>query len=233
MTDTTKEPAAPEPSPAQTAFAIELLRTQLLNAVSILTTELGKTDRKTEPTTYQTYRWLGAAMKSCETILGNLVGCADLPGVVVEFEGMMLVQIPVLLADAEQRLFEAMKVFKLDDLPPGNPGEPEFERLLKIEVKLNKVNAEAARQLATLAHTLSLPAYKLGITEAERATAWRGARRTKLEDLLGTLDTQLAEAREYLTALESAKAKAVVQLETNDQLTFDEVDPQKAPEIEP
>lgn len=225
------DPGAPDPK-IKTALAIAVLRAQLLDAVNIITAKLAGTDRKTEPTTYQTYRWLGAAMQSCEAALGELVRSTDLPIAVVDFEGMLYLQIPVLLADAEPRLLEAMKIFNLDQLPPGNPGEPEFERLLKIEIKINKAMGEAARQLATLTHTLGLPAYKLGITEKDRANAWREARRTKLQSLLGDLEKQLTEAREYLAALEAAKAKAVQNLDENDQLSFDEIDPKKAPEIE-
>lgn len=223
------------PSPVdpkvQSAMVIAILRAQLLDAVGVLTAKLAGTDRKTEPTTYQTYRWLGAAMHSCEAALGELVKSTNLPMVKVDFEGMLYLQIPVLLADAEPRLLEAMKVFNLDQLPPGNPGEPEFERLLKIEIKINKAMGAAARELATLAHTLSLPAYELSLTEEARATAWRVARRTRLESLVGDLDKQLVEAREYLAALEAAKAKAIQQIDENDQLTFEDIDPAKAPQL--
>jgi Skp family chaperone for outer membrane proteins len=208
------------------------MRDQLAAAAELLATELSGLEQAAKPTTYQTYRWLGGAMTSCQA---KLVALADAAGVKiwpVADAGMILLQMHLLAADFENRVIQCFNAKgQLDQLPPGEPGEPKFEKDLKALIAVNKAYTELLHELAALSNALSSDTYRLGISEEERAAAWRAARKAKLEQVYEEAKKALAEAREYTEKVQKSVDEVARQLETNDQLTFGEIDGGHAPEM--
>lgn len=204
-----------------------LLKAQLQGATNLITGDLKMIDPKVSPTTYQTYRWLGGAFAECYRKLVEAAKSASIVPDDVPVPTFFLLDIPEVLANAEGRFLTAFEACDLDNMPPGEPKEAEFERLLKIKWAINKAVHAAMQNFAALADALNSPTYKLAATEEERVAAWRAARRKKFEETLTAIDANEAELKKGLEQLAASKATILKHLEDNDQLTFNDIDPDK------
>jgi len=228
-------PSEIEPHVIEASRVLTVLRLNLFFACSVMAEEIKKLDLKASPCTYQTYRALGGMMQDAADSITAMAKAAEIPmqDQPSEFKSFGIDDIPALFEKAEKVVDDVMMIpFALDDLPPGNPGEKEFEALLKPKIETNKKYSEGMHKLAVLANALDSKTYCLGITEEVRCKEWRAARKVALENVLVDIDRQLKETEEFLAALNKSRAAIVERLATNEQMTFDqEIDPEKAPEI--
>jgi|GEM_PF-6488008 hypothetical protein len=228
-------PTEIEPHVIEASRVLTNLRLNLVFACSVLAEEIKKITFKESPCTYQTYRALGGMMQEGADSITAMCKAADIPmqDQPESFKDFGLSDIPALFEKAEKIVDDVMMIpFKLDDLPPGNPGEPEFERLLKPKIETNKKYSECMHKLAVLANALDSKTYCIGITEDERRKEWQAARKAALENVLVDIDRQIKETEEFLAALNKSRTAIVERLATNEQMTFDqEIDPTKTPEL--
>lgn len=215
------------PTPPAPEVILGRLQTELRASANLITAAIRTLDSKTQPTTYQTFRWLGGALVECEKRLRDTAKLAEIVPAEVDVPEFLLLQIPLVLANAEGRFLTAFEQCKLDELPPGNPKEAEFERLLKIKWALNKAVQEAMQNFGALENALSSETYKLDITEEQRVVAWRAARRKQFEGNIADIEKQEAQLNKILVVLKESKAKVLGYLEENDQMTFNDIDPTK------
>lgn len=185
------------------------------------------------PTSYQTLRFHIAAIRK---IIAGLESMSEALRLVPPTHFIAVAKLPsdiaTSLTDSETEFFKLKALCKLEELPPGNPGEKEFERLLKPLIAANKAFETTLHLIADEAAALSSPTYKLDLSEEERAAAWREARTTKLSEVLTNIDEALVESEKHTAALRKQRAAVVEQITNTSQMTFaDEIDPAAAPEV--
>jgi hypothetical protein len=230
------EPPEVPPVPAHIANASEVL--------SVLNTELtcyrvlsakkaAETDSMQAPTSYQTYRYFIGALKDAQDLLHVMCKVAEVQLRAAD-EALQsdLLNLAECSDSAESRVEKCMfGPFQLDNLPPGNPGEPDFERLLKPKIALNRAYSQLMHQLAVLHTALFSPTYKLDLTEEERLTAWRAHRKSELEKVLANIQAEIEDNLKYAAALAKAKENVEEKISTNDAMTFvTGIDSEKTPE---
>ena len=225
-------PAKAVASPADTPAILGGLLSEFRGLAAILSHKASLLNHKTEPTTFQSTRYLNG---ECEKVikeldlLGDILVAGTYPSLPQDFNAETIVE---KLLTAETRVYGLKDAHKLDDLPPGNPGEQEFERLLKDKITTNRVFTGLLNLIATTVAALTSDTYKLGLAEPERAAAWRLARKTKLEAIMVDIDQKLDEGRKYVESLETARAGLVSRLADNDQMTFEsEINAAEAPQV--
>lgn len=223
----------PQTSPTDPLPVLSGINDQLAAAAGLLAAELSGTDFATSPTTYQTLRWLGGAVTSCQAKLAALAKAKGIALWPVAETGLLLIQLQLVAADFENRVIGCLNPKgELDQLPAGNPGEPQFEKELTALIAVNKAYSECLNELGLLSNALGSDTYKIGIGEEERVKAWRAARKAELAKALSESNKALMEAEEYTDKVRKARDSIVAELETNDQMLFTEIDKNAAPVLE-
>lgn len=222
------------PHKQEASSVLTILNLQLRFIISLIEMKIEQADVKSVPTTFQVWRFLigetRGAIGSLEAMLKDAeVQLADQPA---DWTGFTYEGVADIIDTAEIRVEKCMfGPFALDDLPPGNPGEKEFERLLKPKIALNRSYTQFMHKLANLHTALFSDTYRLDISEEARVAAWRKSRKEKLEATLKDIERLFAENEAYLKGLNEAKAAVLERIEGNEQMTFDtEIDVIKTPE---
>jgi hypothetical protein len=223
--------------PAHVAEAAKILGgldLELMRIEDLMERRIAESDPLVIPTTYQVYRFFRGCALEAGVLLDTMLGDAQLAVDTVSpyFKDFDVEGIAAVLDTAEIRVEKCMfGPFKLDDLPPGNPGEKEFERLLKPKIALNRSFTQLMHKLAMMHTAVFSEEYRLDISEETRVIAWRKNRKNKLEGVLRDIELKLVENEAYLKALNDAKAAVLERISGNEQMNFDqEIDPTKTPE---
>lgn len=209
------------------------LRLEVLWGVQLIRTALTDIDRTKTPCTFQVLRYMDKSLEESVQALNAMCHDADIELVEdLPFSKFFLLDLADIIDTAEIRIEKCMfGPFKLDDLPAGNPGEKEFERLLKPKIALNRSYSACMHAFATLHTAMFSDTYKLGLSEPEYVHAWRKARKKRLEEIAADIDVKLAENEKYTASLNAAKEAIRIKLVDNDQMNFDqEIDPDTAPQ---
>lgn len=228
-------PPAPavEPHVFEASRVLTVLDLQLRLISSRMEDRIRAMDPKKEPCTFQVYRFLMANCNEAVGLLGTLLKDAEIQLYEQPSDFPTLStneEISAAIDTMEARVCDTLfKPFKLDDLPAGNPGEKEFERLLKPKIATNRSYTALMHKLAVLHTSVFSDTYKLDISEDERVITWRAARKARLEAVLKDIDAQLTENEMFVNALHEAKKKVLERIEGNEQMTFDKEIDSSAP----
>lgn len=227
-TEPVKRPALTEPPVIR--LTLSDLRAELVSSGRYMETSLQNCSPKEVPCTFQVFRFLKTSFEEAVNALDTMCKDASIElSLFLPMPELNDERITALIDTAEARVYDCIfESQQLDHLPPGNPGEKEFERLLKPKIALNRTFTACMHKLATLHSTLFSATYKLGLLEADRKVAWREARKVKLDALLLDIDKQMIEGQAYVDALIKARAAVLERLTNNETLKFDEeIDPSK------
>lgn len=235
---------APDPAPSTLEVPPHMMEAsrgftrfdlELRQAIVFLEFIAKKADKTTMPCTYQVNRWVYNGFCEAQKLFYAMLKDAEIQ--LFEQPDEFTVRdsaaaITDFIDNAEIQVDKIMFTpFKLDDLPPGNPGEKEFERLLKPKIALNKSYSALMRAFSVLHTALFSPNYKLGLTEHEYVLAWRAERKKRMQAFLLDIEAKQAENEKYVAGLAAAKKALELQLADNDQMNFDsEIDPTQTPE---
>lgn len=212
MTPTEKTKATEELSVLLAQYEAAKLRITFL---------LAETAKALFPTTVETCKWYGKLFEECARGVTDLAKAADLELDTTVLAGFSTVRaIELGLQNAEKRVHEAMLPFKLDELPPGEPKEPEFERLLKKLHILNKAYAALQMNNATLVDGFVSPLFKFDLTELDRAKAWQAERTRRLQEELKNVEFAIAETGDHLRKLTEAKTSILKAITKGGQMKF-------------
>jgi hypothetical protein len=138
-------------------------------------------------------------------------------------------QLTGLVEFAILRVGQLVNPMELDKLPSGTPGTPEFEAPYGLRVEVYKLVDLVISTLQKTYECLMSPLHKFGLSENDRGTSFRAAKKAFLTQEIDRVRTDVTDAKKFIDDCETVLARLVSELQSIDQTTIfslPDVDPE-------
>lgn len=120
--------------------------------------------------------------------------------------------------DLIQRLEAVLAVYSLSELPPGNPGEEEFERIYAERVGMSVPYHRTVETLKRLIQELDSPLYRLDVSDEVREAAWKEEKKRQIMAFIDQCRAEIAQAEDTVRKGRILLKKAADDLKNIDQM---------------
>lgn len=128
------------------------------------------------------------------------------------------VDITALLTAFLTNLTTMFEPYELDNLPPGNVGEEEFERACEQKTALAVPFHRVCQTVKKLQEELNSPMYRMDVSDEVREASWREEKKRQIIAFIAQCKSQIAEAEEGIRRVRPIMKQAIDDLKNIDQL---------------
>lgn len=117
-----------------------------------------------------------------------------------------------------ENLGTLMEPYKLNELPPGAPGEEEFEQAYVNKVVLSVPFHRTCETVKRLQQELDSPLYRMDVSDEVREASWREEKKRQIVAFIDECKAKIAEAEEGIRRIKPVMKQAIDDLKNIDQL---------------